>query len=92
MCAEYTQGTGEETEARRDEHSFCGKSESWGKSCAQLLRCVRVFVTPWTVAHQAPMSMEFSRQEHWSGLLFPSPVDLLDSGTSCVSYIGRRIL
>ena len=31
-------------------------------------------VTPWTVAHQAPLSMEFSRQEYWSGLPFPSPV------------------
>ena len=30
-------------------------------------------VTPWTVAHQAPLSMEFSRQEYWSGLPFPSP-------------------
>ena len=32
--------------------------------------------TPWTVADQAPLSMEFSRQEYWSGLLFPSPGDL----------------
>ena len=37
---------------------------------------VRLFVTPWTVAHQAPPSMGFSRQEYWSGLLFPSPGDL----------------
>ena len=34
---------------------------------------VRLFVTPWTVAHQAPLSMGFSRQEYWSGLPFPSP-------------------
>ena len=33
---------------------------------------------PWTVADQAPLSVEFSRQEHWSGLPFPSPGDLLD--------------
>ena len=33
-------------------------------------------VTPWTLAHQAPLSMGFSRQEYWSGLLFPSPGDL----------------
>ena len=32
----------------------------------------QLFVTPWTVAHQAPPSMEFSRQEYWSGLPFPS--------------------
>ena len=33
-----------------------------------MLSDVQLFVTPWTVAHQAPLSMEFSRQEHWSGL------------------------
>ena len=37
-------------------------------------------VTPWTVAHQAPLSMEFSRQENWSGLTFPSPGYLPDPG------------
>ena len=41
---------------------------------------VRLFVTPWTVAHHVPLSMEFSRQEYWSGLLFPSPGDLPDPG------------
>ena len=40
----------------------------------QSLSHVRFFETPWTVAHQAPLSMEFSRQEYWSGLPFPSPV------------------
>ena len=34
---------------------------------------VRLFVTPWTVAYQAPLSIGFSRQEYWSGLPFPSP-------------------
>ena len=38
--------------------------------------CVRLFVTPWTMAHQAPLSMGFSRQEYWSGLPFPSPGNL----------------
>ena len=37
-------------------------------------------VAPWTVAHQAPLSMEFSRQEYWSGLPFPFPGDLPDPG------------
>ena len=41
---------------------------------------VRLFVTPWTVAHQIPLSMGFSRQEYWSGLPFPSPGDLPDPG------------
>ena len=41
---------------------------------------VRLFVTPWTIAYQAPPSMGFSRHECWSGLLFPSPGDLPDPG------------
>ena len=41
---------------------------------------VRLFVTSWTVAYQAPPSMGFSRQEYWSGLPFPSPGDLPDPG------------
>ena len=44
------------------------------------LSCVRLFVTTWTVPHQAPLSMGFSRQEYWSGLSFPSPGDLPDPG------------
>ena len=43
------------------------------EECAQSLSHVRLFVTPWTVARQAPLSMEFSRQECWNGLLSPSP-------------------
>ena len=41
---------------------------------------VRLFATPWTIAYQAPPSMGFSRQEYWSGLLFPSPGDLPNPG------------
>ena len=41
---------------------------------------VGLCVTPWAVAHQAPPSMGFSRQEYWSGVPFPSPRDLHDSG------------
>ena len=47
---------------------------------AKSLSRVRLFVTPWTVAHQAPPSMGFSRPEYWSGLPFPSPGDLPDPG------------
>ena len=47
---------------------------------AQSLCHVRVFASPWTVAHQAPLFMGFSRQEYWSGLPFPSPGDLPDPG------------
>ena len=38
------------------------------------------FVIPWTVAHQVPLSIEFSRQEYWSGLPFHTPGDLPDPG------------
>ena len=44
------------------------------------LSCVQLFVTPWTVAHQASLSIGFSRQEYWSGWPFPSPGDLPDPG------------
>ena len=47
--------------------------------CACLLSHVRLFATPWTVAHQAPLSMGFSRQEYWSGLPCP-PGDFPDPG------------
>ena len=60
----------------------------WRASCmyytiyvsAYMLSCVQLFGTPWTVARQAPLSMEFSRQEYWSRLPFPSPGDLSDPG------------
>ena len=42
---------------------------------------VRLFVTPWTVAHQTPLYMEFSRQEYWSEQPFPSPQYLPDPRT-----------
>ena len=41
---------------------------------------VRLFATPQTIDHQASLSMEFSRQEYWSGLLFPSPEELPNPG------------
>ena len=41
-----------------------------------VLTCVQLLATLWTVAHQVPQSMEFSRQDHWSGLPCPSPGDL----------------
>ena len=47
---------------------------------AQSLSCVQFFAAPWTVAHQVPLSMEFSRQEYWSGFPFLSPRDLPNPG------------
>ena len=46
----------------------------------KLLTWVWLFATPWTVAYQVPLSMDFSRQENWSGLPFPSLVDLPKPG------------
>ena len=54
-------------------------------SVLSVLTCVLLFVTPWTVARQASVSMEFSRQEYWSGLPLPTPVDLSNPGIEPVS-------
>ena len=56
--------------------------------CVRVLRhfsCVRFFVTPWTVAQKAPLSMRFSMQKYWSGLPFPTPGDLPDPETELSS-------
>ena len=45
-----------------------------------MLSHVRLFVTPWTVAHQVPLSMGFSRQDYWRGWPLPPPGDLSDPG------------
>ena len=50
----------------------------------EALSCGQLFVTPWTVAYQAPLSMGFSRQEYWNGLPFPFPGDLPDSGVESI--------
>ena len=54
----------------------------------QSLCHVRLFVTLWAVAHQAPLSMGFYRQEDWSGLPFPTPGDLPDPGIKPVSPVS----
>ena len=48
--------------------------------CVLVTKLCPTVVTPWILAHQAPLSMGFSRQEYWSGLPFPSPGDLPDLG------------
>ena len=52
---------------------------------------VQLFGTLGTVARQAPLSMEFSRQEHWSGLPFPSPGDLPDPGIKPASLMSPAL-
>ena len=59
--------------------------------CAKSLSRVRLFATPWTVAHQAPLSMGFSRQEYWSGLPGPPPGDLPDPGIEPVSPVAPAL-
>ena len=50
-----------------------------------MLSRVQLFVTPWTVIHQSPLSMEFSRKEYWSGLPFPTPGYLPNPGIKSAS-------
>ena len=57
----------------------CWKNIAWCVS-GQLLSCVQVFEATWIVVCQVPLSMEFSRQEYWSGLPFAIPGDLPDPG------------
>ena len=67
---------------------LCPVDDGGGGLAAKL--CLTL-ATPWTVACQAPLSMGFSRQEYWSGLLFPSPGDLpdpgIEPGSPCI--VGR---
>ena len=51
----------------------------------QSLSHVQLFVTPWTTAHQAPLSMKFPRQKYWTGLSFLSPGNLADPGIKLLS-------
>ena len=55
--------------------------------CVCVLSRVQFFVTPCTVAHQAPLFLEFSRQEYWSGLSFLTPGHLPDPGIEPASVI-----
>ena len=55
------------------------------RSISESVSCVPLFGDPMDWGHQAPLPMGFSRQEHWSGLAFPSPEDLPNSGTELSS-------
>ena len=63
-------------------HNVCG---------VQSLSCIWVFETPWTVAHQPPLSLGFLRQEHWTGLPFPPPGDLPDPGIEPTSHVSSTL-
>ena len=62
--------------------------------CTCVLSCfshVQFFMTQWTVANQAPLSMEFSRQEYWNGLPCPPPGDLSDPGIKPASLMSPAL-
>ena len=60
-------------------------------TCVCVLSCVQLFATPWTAACQAPLSTGFSRQEYWSGLLFPTLGDLPDPGIKPASLASPAL-
>ena len=74
-CQDCFEKTGSQT--------TCMKT-TW-RECAQSLSCVQLFATSWTVALQAPLSMEISRQGYWSVSPFPPPEDLPHPGTEPMS-------
>ena len=74
-----------EKKMKRKEKNVCFWSGPLG---AQFLSHVQLFMTLWTIAHQAPLCMGFFRQEYWSGLPFPTPEDLPDPGMEPVSQVS----
>ena len=52
-----------------------------------MLSCIQLLATPWTLAHQSPLSMGFSKQEYWSGFPCPPPGDLLNPGIKPKSLV-----
>ena len=82
-------GNGELSE-QRGSFSSCLPSSlplPWAGSGGLVFQTCLTLATLWTVACQDPLSMEFSRQEYWSGLPFPSPGDLPDPGIKPVSFV-----
>ena len=79
----------------RQEHRsglpFPSPKETVGREKVKSLSRVQLFVTPWTVAYQAPPSMGFSRQEYWSGLPFPAPGIFPTQGSNLRLRIDRRV-
>ena len=77
------------------EHRIQRKKKSTVHVCVCVLNCfscVWLFVTLWTVARQAPLSMGYSRQEYWSGLPLPSPGDLPHPGIKPMSLMSPALL
>ena len=64
---------------------------SWHVCILSCLSCVQLCETPCTVSYQAPLSMEFPRQEYWCGLPFPPPGDLPNPGIEPMSYMSPAL-
>ena len=80
----------------REHHTLFLLASLWEPHmCVCMLSCfshVQLFVSLWTVAHQAPLSMGFSTQEYWSGLSFPPSGNLPDSGIEPVSLTSLALV
>ena len=59
--------------------------------CAQLFSCIQLFAATWTVVCQVPLPMELSKQEYWSGLLFPTSGHLSDPGIKPMSLVSPAL-
>ena len=66
------------------------RSRDWCSGGGLVIQSCPTLVTPWTVAHQVPLSMGFSRQEYWSGLPFPSPAAVVEGLKSAVKIAQNR--
>ena len=75
---------------RRGSYLSTDQDRAWCRIDQSLSR-VQLSETPWTVAHKAPLSMEFPRQEYWSELPFPTPGDLPNSGIKHVSLASPAL-
>ena len=93
----FSKNTGESREGRKmcistGYLSFLVPEGNWGnKFLAQSVSHVQLFVTPWTIARQAPLSMGFPRQECWNGLPSPPPGDLFGPGIEPVSPVSPAL-
>ena len=85
LCRQQTEGT----DGLLQQSSDYNHDHHWGHPqvilCVWMFSSVLLFKTPWTVACLAPLSLGFPRQKYWSGLPFPPPVDLPNSGIVPVS-------
>ena len=88
-CNQWPQVATRVWSVARATHQVSSPIASFICSCCFVTVMSNSFATPWTVAHQAPLSTGFSRQEYWSGLPFPSLGDLPNPGIEPMSPVGQ---